>query len=1232
MEDFEYSVDICDRDWECFFAQCEECNVLPPSLAGLEDSGMSDMEDLGAVLAKRVQKADPKAGFLEEDLPVDGPPVCEGSPEELYLSKHVLGGMESVLSGSEEDIHLQSVNIFFERMKSLTDPQKTTEQSQVGAIKNRAVQGELCSDWKPASCTGSTLPRNIPKLNSGSARGEAATGTDTTQPVSAIRYTNTMKTDECGSESSASNSVKQTTELLIGEETCIKPGVNKILQPHDSLDRAVCSEVTRHANKTINLEKETVTMCDVRKEELMRTHSARCKTQSTDSLSNPDITINGKWKEDKSTPVSQSDTERINKPTSKESSPCASFKRKRRKKRRLCVEPAESGFGCERLYDSEDERFTWRGAIEPCLSKDLNWSRFKEPQINCGFMPPLSTYTLSSSLPVSLAAKEITIKHPFQPNPCLNVQESIFIQASSAEKKRQIEVKELNKYYGVPVIDIKIDKEQLQDKVIKEIDPESVAISNSNPVKSITLTHLPSVESNDSPVDVGQSERVSTAKSVMREEAGIEKLYLCQREIEVQQLETACRCSYQSSPTAENMTPLSETALSTSNVSEPLDHKTRRQCTSVVSDLTGLLLDEHSQILSNLIMKSTKQETEYNAEVEDLSQNDLSPNHEELSGAAAPQDRSEGNLVSSNTTLSPSHSPVTEPDVPLLNKNIPQTLESSRSSVVHSDLKRQEELEPTTQTKSLVVSHDSKEPCCEVSDGVEVATETSQPEQSTAIALNSDHTVFAMSSFWKEMEKLTINDILGLRKEGKAQPSFLPPLQETDDTDYFTLSDSSCCTQTEDRTLEQTSKEASAIPDPVDTISTIAITSDSSSSRSVRWESEPLSVSLSNNIYPDSRTLTTVSDSSEPIISPALRRISKNISVQNLRALESQPFTYKLKSQTTLSSLDEDKCNDIGYIPEHTSSLTESFKVSVMDIFQYFFGEKQSDTGQSPTDNTVNSTDGDTVPETYDQFFSEFDTDSFFYPLAQTTDVAKNELVPIFSCSRSSKRKLEFPEAYDYFFASSSDNSSSDNSSSDEEDKQERAPIRVVTRFTRKASSKEIFTDAYEHFYTDRDLQQDFFKTTFSFRNALLTGNKTPTNTLSVRPLTHGSRSCRIKAITVLGTRDLVFADPLLYHFDDQISRKLQQPLLYDNLQTAVANPRSDAPLLPLQQSDMCLICIAFASWVLKTANPQVGDTWKAVLLANVSALSAIRYLRKYIKVEAAASEKKPNLKAVSDS
>ncbi len=89
MEDFEFSVDISDRDWECFFAECEECNLLPPSLAGVDDSGMSDMDDTGSVIAKRVQKVELRSGF--SDCSIDGPTHCEGSPVELYLGKHGIG-------------------------------------------------------------------------------------------------------------------------------------------------------------------------------------------------------------------------------------------------------------------------------------------------------------------------------------------------------------------------------------------------------------------------------------------------------------------------------------------------------------------------------------------------------------------------------------------------------------------------------------------------------------------------------------------------------------------------------------------------------------------------------------------------------------------------------------------------------------------------------------------------------------------------------------------------------------------------------------------------------------------------------------------------------------------------------------------------------------------------------------------------------------------------------------
>ncbi|XP_073326901.1 uncharacterized protein perm1a isoform X2 [Pagrus major] len=249
-------------------------------------------------------------------------------------------------------------------------------------------------------------------------------------------------------------------------------------------------------------------------------------------------------------------------------------------------------------------------------------------------------------------------------------------------------------------------------------------------------------------------------------------------------------------------------------------------------------------------------------------------------------------------------------------------------------------------------------------------------------------------------------------------------------------------------------------------------------------------------------------------------------------------------------------------------------------------------------------------------------------------DQAKDELVPVFSYSRSANRNLQYPEAYDHFFASSS----SDDSSVESDEEDICGPVKVVNRLSRTSSASKICTDAYDNFFTDGDLNQNFFwRNTFSFRNIGLAGSTGQTQTLSnsLVPVRPSGRSLQRTGhvVNALGNQDVGFPDPLLYHLEDRISRQLaQQPFRYEDLQTAVSNPRLDASFLPLKQSDMCLVCIAFASWVLKTANPQVGDAWKAVLLANVSALSAIRYLRKYVKIEAAASERKLYLTAPSDS
>ncbi|KAK3557374.1 hypothetical protein QTP70_026558 [Hemibagrus guttatus] len=60
--------------------------------------------------------------------------------------------------------------------------------------------------------------------------------------------------------------------------------------------------------------------------------------------------------------------------------------------------------------------------------------------------------------------------------------------------------------------------------------------------------------------------------------------------------------------------------------------------------------------------------------------------------------------------------------------------------------------------------------------------------------------------------------------------------------------------------------------------------------------------------------------------------------------------------------------------------------------------------------------------------------------------------------------------------------------------------------------------------------------------------------------------------------------------------------------------PEKEDLIFSLTQADMCLVCIAFASWVLKSSNSQSSDMWKTALLANISAISAIQYLRKYGK------------------
>ncbi|XP_073457418.1 PGC-1 and ERR-induced regulator in muscle protein 1 [Aquarana catesbeiana] len=52
-------------------------------------------------------------------------------------------------------------------------------------------------------------------------------------------------------------------------------------------------------------------------------------------------------------------------------------------------------------------------------------------------------------------------------------------------------------------------------------------------------------------------------------------------------------------------------------------------------------------------------------------------------------------------------------------------------------------------------------------------------------------------------------------------------------------------------------------------------------------------------------------------------------------------------------------------------------------------------------------------------------------------------------------------------------------------------------------------------------------------------------------------------------------------------------------------------PYLSPSRSDACLMFLALASWAVKSSDLQSSDGWKTALVANIGAVSAIRYLRR---------------------
>lgn len=511
-----------------------------------------------------------------------------------------------------------------------------------------------------------------------------------------------------------------------------------------------------------------------------------------------------------------------------------------------------------------------------------------------------------------------------------------------------------------------------------------------------------------------------------------------------------------------------------------------------------------------------------------------------------------------------------------------------------------------------------------------VSAVTADSPEAYARAIGNTQSVYAISAFWDEMEKLTINDILHLKMGRSMLPgetcsadelvgstgnvagasdngsvvssmdcnladSMVLDMSDTADSDYFTHIDeskpdrSSCDFSTSNFVEEYwqfLNSSRNSSPDHQDKSSQSHRTSYSSFSTYEEDSDEmgtPVpSEDCSGQQWPHGSTFS-LCDLTSP------QHLRKNKSMYNVHALNSledltlqsffdQSCCRPLEENVSMKTSDSFNISTCAPIMCYTD---EQYQISFPRVFEYLFTDnKEKYEVMSVTLYGLRE-----IPKSpaHDYTFCAVDSD---LPLISFCDSeCSEEPIPIFSCTHPTVRELTFPKA-GYIFLGTNSMTLEDVS-----------PIRVVSQsLIRNFNCKR--TD--RSYWFSQDLSSLFSIKKFCFHDKgcdawtyQVEAEKKPVNAIDSHfgVVTEGGAS----SVTSKLLRDTAVRQIT----DNQIS----------------TNPPSI--FSTIKQSDMCLVCIAFASWVLKSSDPEAADAWKAALLANVSALSAIQYLRQYMKKNA---------------
>lgn len=525
-------------------------------------------------------------------------------------------------------------------------------------------------------------------------------------------------------------------------------------------------------------------------------------------------------------------------------------------------------------------------------------------------------------------------------------------------------------------------------------------------------------------------------------------------------------------------------------------------------------------------------------------------------------------------------------------------------------------------------------------------TPCSAANSSETYAEAAGHTrpVYAISAFWDEMEKLTINDILQLRMdrntptretqetvtpnvhgfltndtflvdtvENNLSDSGLMDTSDIADSDYFTQPDeskpdySSCEFSTSDFEEEYwhfIGASRNPSPDPQDknqsrTCDSPFLSHEELLSTCSEGKDTPVpSEDCAGQCFEDQESHTSIKPS-------RLRPITQSKTMHNVQALNTEDCILQSlfgndESGLFLScsqSLEENMALKVSdsmetLIPapvlSSTDILDKRYQISIPDVFEYFFTE---DKAKNDSRCVYNPEDISVAPV----FACTLCTfrDKMSFSSLHDSQCSEEKPIPIFSCSHPTVRELTFPKQ-DYVFL---------NAGCEEEDI---SPIRVMSHSFTQAS--DCGAGASRSWKTLLSIRKICFHDKGSIwcrRSGAWVFPVVAEKTVKKRkdpPVTAVTEG-RVSLTPTQLFRELAVqrriwetihtSKPGLSPLDEK-RKKYTAEVKLKWTSMSLSLTEREGLLSTLKQSDMCLVCIAFASWVLRSSDPEAADAWKA--------------------------------------